>query len=137
MKIKLPVLTLCVAVILAMPALSRAQDNSTTPSTNAPAATAPAKKHAGLPFHGNLVSVDTNAMSFVVGTHTITVTSDTKITKDGKPATLSDGVVGQPVSGYYKKGDDGALKATTVHFGVKGGKKKTDSTSTTTPSTGN
>jgi hypothetical protein len=52
------------------------------------------------------------------------VTPDTKITKNGQPATLSDGVVGQPISGSYKKTDDGKLNAVTVHFGAKGGEKQ-------------
>jgi hypothetical protein len=43
------------------------------------------------------------------------------ITKDGQPAALGDGAVGQPVAGAYKKADDGTLNATTVRFG---GKKK-------------
>jgi hypothetical protein len=127
---KISVITLCAAVILAVPALSRAQDTS----TNAPAAgaqTAPAKKHSErsgtLPFHGDLTSVDTNAMTFVVGTRTFEITSDTRITKDDKPAVLADGVAGQPVSGAYKKNDEGKLDAVTVHFGGKaGGKKKTE-----------
>jgi hypothetical protein len=124
---KISILTLCAAAILAVPALSRAQD-----TTNAPAAsekTPPAKKHAGvLPFRGNLTSVDTNAMTFVVGTRTFQVTSNTKITKDDKPAVLADGATGQPVSGSYKKNDEGKLDAVTVHFGGKvAGKKKTES----------
>ena len=73
-----------------------------------------------MPFHGKVTAVDTNAMTLTVGTLTLQVTSDTKITKDGKPAKLSDGVVGEPVRGSYKKTDDGKLNAVTVHFGVKG-----------------
>ena len=116
---RISVLTLCAAAILAVPALSRAQDTA----TNAPAASEqspPAKKHSAvLPFHGDLASVDTNAMTFVVGTRTFEITSDTRITKGGKPAVLEEGVVGQPVSGAYKKTSEGKLDAVTVHFGKK------------------
>ena len=115
---KITTLSLFAVAVVAMPVLSRAQDN------NAPAApnqTAPAKpkKHNNPPFHGKLSAVDTNAKTLTVGALTLQVTPDTKITKDGQPATLSDGVVGQPVSGSYKKTDDGKRDAVTVHFGVK------------------
>lgn len=132
---KVSILSLCAAAILAVPALSRAQETT----TNAPAAAQPAppakKKHSGvIPFHGKLTAVDTNAMTLAVGELTLQITSETKITKDGQPTVLADGVVGQPVSGAYKKADDGKLNATTVHFGGKaGGKKKTAAT----PATGN
>ena len=65
-------------------------------------------------------------MTLTVGKLTLQVTSDTKITKDGKPATLADGVVGEPVSGAYQKTADGKLNATTIHFGAKAEKKKHD-----------
>ena len=67
--------------------------------------------------------MDTNAKTLTVGALTLQVTPDTKITKDGQPATLLDGVVGQPVSGSYKKTNDGKLNAVTVHFGAKSGEK--------------
>ena len=115
---KITVLSLFAAALVAMPALSRAE------GTNAPAAsdqTAPAKpkKHDIQPFRGKLSAVDTNAKTLTVGTLTLQITSDTKITKDGQPATLSDGVVGEPVGGVYKKTPDGKLNALSVHFGVK------------------
>ncbi|MGH7988934.1 MAG: hypothetical protein ACREDS_01890, partial [Limisphaerales bacterium] len=66
-------------------------------------------------------ALDANAMTLTVGKLTVQVTSETKITKDGKPATLADGAVGEPIGGYYKKDADGKLHATTIHFG---GKKK-------------
>ena len=125
---KLSMLTLCAAAILAVPALSRAQDN-----TNAPAAAAqtpPVKKHsatssATLPFRGSLTAVDTNAMTMTVEKRTFNMTSDTIITKDDKPAVLADGVVGGQVRGAYKKNADGKLDAVTVRFGgATEGKKK-------------
>jgi hypothetical protein len=124
---KFSMLILCAAAILAVPASSRAQD-----TTNAPAAaqTPPVKKHsakqsATLPFHGTLTAVDTNAMTLTVEKRTFDITSDTTITKDGKPAVLADGVVGGPVRGAYKKNADGKLDAVTVRFGGSAeGKKK-------------
>ena len=115
---KITILSLFAAALVAMPVLSRAE------GTNAPAAsdqTAPAKpkKHEGLVFRGTVSAIDAKAMTLTVETRTFAVTSDTKIIKDGKPATLSDGVVGEPVSGAYTKTADGKLNALTVHFGAK------------------
>ena len=116
---KIAILSLFAAALVAMPSLSRAEGSS----TNAPASSGqtPAKpnKHGNLPFHGNLKAVDTKAMTLTVGTNTLQVTSDTLITRDGKSATLADGVVGDPVSGAYKKTNDGKLNATSIHFGAK------------------
>ena len=122
--LKLTVLGLFTAV-LAATANVRAQDAA----TNAPAANdqpAPVKhrKHDHSVFNGKLTAVDKSAMTLTVGERTFAVTSDTKITKDGKPATLADGVVGETVGGAYKKSADGKLTATTVHFGAKAEKKK-------------
>ena len=98
-------------------------------NTNQPSAKKPAvdstetpkkeKKAAAGPFHGKLVALDKMAKTITVGKRTFQVTSETKIKKAGKPATLSDGVVGEPVSGYIKPAADGKLMATTVNFGPK------------------
>jgi len=120
---KITTLSLFAAELVAMPVLSRAQDSNAPASPNQTAPATP-KKHSNLPFHGKLSAVDTKAMTLTVEKRTFNITSDTIITKDGQPATLSDGVVGQPVSGSYKKTDDGKLNAITVHFGVKSGEKQ-------------
>ena len=126
---KITVLSLFAAALVAMPALSRAEGTS----TNAPASSdqTPAKpKHGNLPFHGNLSAVDTKAMTLTVDTLTLQVTSDTLITRDGKSATLADGVVGELVSGAYKKTNDGKLNATSLHFGAKTEEKKKEASGT-------
>ena len=127
---KLSILTLCAAAILVVPALSRAQE-----TTNAPAAakTPAVKKSTGtasgiLPFHGTLTAVDTNALTLTVGKRAFNMTSETIITKDGKPAVLADGVVGEQVRGAYKKNAEGKLDAVTVRFGGATGPKKKEST---------
>src|SRR5271154_4581949 len=124
MKMKTTILkiacTLFASAIITAPALSRAQDAA---STNAPATdqTAPAKvkKHGAIVFSGKLTALDTNAMTFTVSSRTFEITSETKITKDGQPAVLADGVVGETAGGAYKKVADGKLSATSVHFGAK------------------
>lgn len=119
---KITLFGLVAAALVAVPAASRAED-----STNAPAA-APANKH-GTPFHGKVTDVDTNAMTLTVKSLTINITSETKITKDNKPATLSDIAVGDTVRGAYKTDDAGKLNATVIRDGLKTGttkKKKPD-----------
>jgi hypothetical protein len=90
-------------------------------STNAAAAEkkAAAEKRAAnrpLPFRGKIKAIDNNAKTLAVGKETFQITSDTKITKLGKPATLSDGVEGEIVAGSYHKDADGKLNAITVRF---------------------
>jgi hypothetical protein len=95
-----------------------AQDKTTpAPSTPAPAPKA-------TPFSGKLGSVDKVNMTITLDEKTKTnrvlqISSTTKITKGGKPATLSDGVVGEAVAGSYVKSADGKLTARTVRFGPK------------------
>jgi hypothetical protein len=124
MIFKITTLGLFALAIIAMPATGRAQDAM---STNAPAAPEQKaevppvthKKHDHSVFNGKLSAIDTNAMTLTVGERTFEITSETKITKDGEPAILSDGVVGEMARGAYKKGADGKLSATSVHFGAK------------------
>jgi hypothetical protein len=127
---KITVLSLFAAALVAMPALSRAEGASTNAPASSDQTPAKPKKHGNPPFHGNLKAVDTNAKTLTVGTLTLQVTSDTLITKDGKSATLADGVVGELVSGAYKKTNDGKLDATSVHFGAKVEKKKKEASGT-------
>ncbi|MGD0745039.1 MAG: DUF5666 domain-containing protein [Verrucomicrobiota bacterium] len=116
-------LSLFATAIIAAPMLSRAQDTGTTPPA-APGQTAPVKpkKHEVTVFNGKVSAVDATAMTLTVGKRIFEVTSETKITKNGKPATLSDIAVGDKVGGACKKTDDGKLAATTINDGNKPGK---------------
>jgi len=111
-------LSLFATAILIAPVLSRAQDTGTNTS---PAQTAPVKpkKHEGAVFRGTVSAVDAKAMTLTVGQRTFDVTSETKITKNGQPAILSDIAVGDKVGGAYKKTADGKLAATTINDGKK------------------
>lgn len=111
-------LGLFAAAIIAAPALCGAQDATATNTPPAQTAPAPAKKHGNV-FRGAVSAVDTNAMTLTIGQRTFCVTSATKITKNGSPATLGDIVVGDMVGGAFKKGDDNKLTATTIHDGKK------------------
>jgi len=122
---KLTILSILTAAFVAVPVMSRAADtDAKTPDQTAPAKP---KKH-GTPFKGKLAAMDAKAMTITVGTMVIHITADTKIAKDGKPAMLADGVVGEPVSGAYTKAEDGTLNATVVHFGAKPEKQEKEKT---------
>ena len=95
-------LSLFAAAIVALPVSAQAQD---TTSTNVPAAPVKHKKHDHSVFNGKLSAIDAKAMTLTVGERTFEITSETKITKDGKSATLADGLVGETVGGAYKKTD--------------------------------
>ena len=103
--------------LVGTPVALRAQDSTNAPTKKA----APARKSApkAIVFHGNVKAIDNNAKTFSVGKETYHVTSETKIIKMGKPATLTDGEVGEMVAGQYHKDADGKLTATSVRFGPK------------------
>ena len=120
---------LLMAGIVGAPARLRAQEKSTKPATEKKE-----KKPSAGPFHGKLAALDKTAKTITVGKRTFQITSETRINKEGKPATLDDGVVGEEVSGYVKPDDNGKLVATKVNFGpkaepkgTKGGEKKKES----------
>ena len=117
-------LSLFATAIIAAPMLSRAQDaGANTPAPPAQNAPAKPKKHEGLVFHGTVSAVDSKAMTMTVEKRTFEVVSETKITKNGQPAILSDIAVGDKVGGAYKKTDDGKLCATTINVGKKHGEE--------------
>jgi hypothetical protein len=118
-------LGLLAAAIAGTPAqlLAQTTDNTAPAKKSAAAKKESKKAKAAHPFHGKLAAVDKVAKTIKVGESVYQITSETKISKDGKPATLEDGVVGEPVSGYVKPTEDGKMPATTVHFGAKGEEK--------------
>ena len=81
--------------------------------------TAHSNRSGRMPFHGKLKAVDKTAKTITYGETTLQITSDTKILKDEKPATLDDAMIGEPVSGTYKKNESGPSTATMIRFGAK------------------
>lgn len=123
MKKSILLFSIIAAAFIAVPTITRAQDNGKKPESAE--SSKPAKKH-GLSIHGKVAAVDTTAMTVTVGKSTANVTSETKILKDGKPATLADVTVGEMISIVYKKNDSGKMDATTIYIGgkAKGESKK-------------
>lgn len=126
MKKYIALYAIVTATLIAAPAVVHAGDNSN--HSNAAESHKSAKKH-GLPFHGKVTAVDATAMTVTVGSLTINVTSETKISKEGKPATFSDITVGEKISGAYQKDDAGKMTASVIHIGggkAEGKKKKAE-----------
>lgn len=115
------------AMVAAASTSAHAQDAMSTNMPVAPELTtnAPAKhhKHDHSVFNGPVSAIDTNAMTLTVGERTFEITSETKIMKNGQPATLADGMVGEMVGGAFKKSADGKLTATSIRFRDKAEKK--------------
>ena len=114
---------LAVAVVIGLCLFdANAQTSSTTnklsKTTTENKATSQKAPHAG-PFHAKLAAVDKTAKTITVGKRTFLITPETKLNKAGKPATLDDAVIGEPVSGYVKPSAEGKLIATKVNFGPK------------------
>jgi len=137
---KRTILNAVVCFLLAAPVLSHGQDTNAsvaapvTPlpppvvaAVPAPAEMAavtnaapakPKKLRATLSITGKVLNVDTNAMTLTVGKHTYDLTSETRISKGGKPAILSDISVDDKVGITYKKDRD-AYNAVTIIDGKK------------------
>ncbi len=114
--------TLGLALMLAWGALSQ----DTVPASSGGAenkSVAPATKtEKGYPFRGKLKSIDRNAMTFTLAgkekDRVFQVTSETKFVRDGKTATLAQGVEGEEVGGYARNLEGGKIQALTVRFGA-------------------
>src|SRR5258706_11623990 len=74
------------------------------------------KKSRSIPFYGNLKTIDKTAKTFSVDKRVIQITSETKILRAEKPATLESGVLGEYVTGSYHKADDGKLRAHSLYL---------------------
>ena len=136
-KITLTILLLSLA---AAPLRASAQNMTSTNKTKSKSTnsmTAAEAKAKPLPFKGKLGAVDNNAKTITLDEKTkrvFMITSETRLMKSGKPATLEDAVVGDEITGSYKKMADGKLSAVSVNFGPKpstptGSKTKKDTNS--------
>ena len=126
---KLTLVSLLTMALMGMAVSTQAEDQK-----SAPTPTVPAPHRDKIPFHGKLAAVDKTAMTITLeGKETqrvFQITSDTRITKTGQPATLDDAMVGEEVAGTFKKTEAGRMEALSVRFGPKpegdqpAGKKK-------------
>lgn len=132
------------ALLLAGAPLANAQvKTNAVAKPSAPSAAAPAKKAPAAPkekkdgkeaapkrhpFVGKVSAIDTQSMTVTLAgkekPRVIRITSDTRITKNGKPAMLKEGAVGDEAAGQAVKAADGGEQATSLRFGPKPGAKE-------------
>lgn len=118
MKKQIALFAIVAAALVAAPAVLRAEDKPAQPGAGQSSEHA-AKKKGVVPFHGKVSAVDATAATVTVGKTTVNITSETKITKDGKPATLADITVGEKIGGSYKKDEAGKMNAVSIRIGEK------------------
>src|SRR5579863_3368097 len=107
------------AVFLGATPIVRAQDAGAASTNSAP----PAAKPRAKAIKGVVATVDSDAKTLTLKDNdkTFYVTSQTRFTKDGQPATLADITVGENVS-VRAKNVDGKMQISSVTIGKK--KKK-------------
>jgi hypothetical protein len=126
---KITLAAILAAVVLGLPLSASAQDMK--PKKNETASKPSAKT---TPFNGKLEAIDKTAKTVTLAgktKETFSITSETKIMKDGKPATFDDATPGETIHGSYKKTEDGKMVAVTLNFGKatsSNAKSKTPST---------
>lgn len=114
-------LGISVAVIALTPGAGRAQDvkKDALSAKEKKEATTSEKSNRAMVFRGKIDAVDKTAKSIKVGERVFSITSETKFTKAGKPATFGDAVVGEEIAGTYRIAETGALNASSLRFGPK------------------
>jgi hypothetical protein len=86
----------------------------------------PSPKAQSIPFHGHILELNKAAKTVKVDKRIFAINSDTKIYKGEKPAALEEGIVGEYITGSYRKTDDGKLVARSIYFGGKNKEKATE-----------
>ena len=109
-KLIVSILVAVFATAVTLPAM--AADEKPAEKKAAPAARA-------VPFRGKIGAVDKQAKTVKVGERTFQITSDSRIIKAGKPATLDDATVGEEVGGAYREGEDKKLNVVTLRIGAR------------------
>lgn len=87
------------------------------------------KKARSTPFNGKVSAVDKAAKTVTLEgkekVRVFQITSETKIHKDKKPATLDDVMVGDRVGGAYRETSEGKMELVTLNTGLPQPKGKT------------
>jgi Cu/Ag efflux protein CusF len=84
------------------------------------------KKDGAIPYNGKITAADAAAKTVTLSgekARVLHITSETRITKDGQPATFADAKVGEEVGGQYRE-VDGKLNAASLRIGPAPAKKK-------------
>ena len=118
------VATSIAAMLAGSPPATRAQSTNKTAKTTEKKAPSEksetaSKRSSSIPFQGHLLEVNKTAKTIKVDKRTFEITSETKIHRADKSATLDDGIKGEYITGSYKKSDDGKLIASSIYYGGK------------------
>jgi len=112
--------------LMSIEASVRAADQAKDKSSDA----AKPEKKKQIPFRGKVSAVDKVAKTVVLEgkekQRVFQITSETKITKDGKPAVLDDVTAGESVGGLAHENAAGKLEVVTLNVGARAGKAKSD-----------
>ncbi len=117
--------TLAAALVFGATTWAQNAPRENAPPKSPPSAaekSTPARKPAAYPFRGTLKAVDRDAMTLILAgkdkDRVIRITSQTRFTREGKPATLEDALLNGQVAGTVRKSADGrSEEAVTVRFG--------------------
>jgi hypothetical protein len=109
------IVTACLLAAFALSTTIHAEDKKEEKPANAAA--------NGMPMRGKLGAVDTKNKTITVEgkekSRTFQVTSQTRIMKDGKPATLEDAKVGEEVGGFATKTGEDKYELRSLRLGAK------------------
>lgn len=104
MKKLIALLALCTVATLSMSIAGAAEDKpDKAPAKEKKADAAKPGKARAIPYKGDVAAVDQQAKTVTVGDRVLQVTSETKIKKMEKPATLADVKVGDFATGQYRE----------------------------------
>src|SRR5438552_5782661 len=128
--LKFAVWSVLAAALTRLPAQIAAQTTNKPAAQNKPAEKqSPAEKKESspkaqsIPFHGHILELNKAAKTVKVDKRIFEINSDTKIYRGEKPAAFEAGILGEYITGSYKKTDDGKLVARSIYFGGKNKEK--------------
>lgn len=105
------------------PATRTPTETPKRPAPAQPAHKSKPKKQSGTRFSGTLSAVDRSAMTITIESggksRVYGVTSRTRLFKDGKPAILADGVIGEHVTGLARTTKNGKAELISVTFSAR------------------
>ncbi len=95
------------------------------------------KKTRGMPFNGKVGAVDKATKTITLEgkekERVFQITSETRIRKDRKPATLDDVMVGERVGGFARENAEGKMEVVTLSAGLPAPKKAKEGDKKPTP----
>jgi hypothetical protein len=118
------------ALLIALAAASSLPMQAAESSSPAAETVEKENKFVRVPFRGKVASIDKQEMTLSLEgkekKRVIHVTAQTKITKAGAPAKLSDAVVGEEIGGLLQRVENGKEEALSLRLGEKPATKPAD-----------